>query len=93
MVVDSLEDGVCIGRFRIHNHRFGKKLSFCHFESCSHHEARYQMVVLPKRVGAILAQTALRNACVWIAAAPGPSPRGCFVQPRANETPTIFGIT
>jgi len=20
------------------NHRFGKKLSFCHFESCSHHE-------------------------------------------------------
>ena len=22
----------------IHNHRFGKKLRFCHFTSCSHHE-------------------------------------------------------
>jgi len=31
----------------IHNHRFGKKLSFCHFTSCSHHEFIRVLQFLP----------------------------------------------
>jgi len=40
LIIDAIGRGERIrtSDLSVPNHRFGKKLSFCHFESCSHHE-------------------------------------------------------
>jgi len=43
------------GSVGIHNHRFGKKLSFCLLKSCSHHEFTRVLRFLPIRYQRITA--------------------------------------
>jgi hypothetical protein len=49
MTLSRLGHRIRASELSVPNHRFGKKLSFCHFKSCSHHEFIRILQFLPIR--------------------------------------------